>query len=66
MAGDKNLKRAARAIQAECGVKFTTARQWVYENREEVIGMIVVDGRPDWREFNAAAVGLWRKTHPAT
>ena len=54
MAGDKNLKKAARAIQAECGVKFTTARQWIFEK---------MDGRPDWSEFNAAAVGLWRRTH---
>jgi hypothetical protein len=64
MASSSRLKRAARAIQAECGIKFTTARQWVYERQQEIAEMTVVDGRPNWFEFNAAAVGLWRRTHP--
>lgn len=31
----RNTQRAARRLQAECGVKYTTAYQWARENHED-------------------------------
>jgi len=53
----------ARGIQAECGVKYTTAYQFSREHRNEIIEMIMVDGRINWSEIGSAAAGLWRKLH---
>ena len=59
----RNIQRAARHIQAECGASYTTAYQFVQENRETIMKMILIDNKPDWREYNSAAAGLWRKSH---
>jgi hypothetical protein len=57
----KNEKKAARAIQAECGVKYTRAVTFVRENYHRILELIKDEnGNPNWRDWQAAAAGLWR------
>lgn len=58
---NKRHKQAARAIQAECGVRYTTALAFVQKHHDEIVGMVSRDGAPDWREYAEAAAGLWRR-----
>lgn len=60
----RNVQRAARAIQARCGVSYTRAHQWVRENSQRIIDLIRDEDGCDWRQLRDAAAGLWRRDHP--
>lgn len=61
----RNHQRAARRIQSECGEQYTRALDFVKNHHEEIKSMVQDnEGRTDWRRYNEAAAGLWRRLHP--
>lgn len=57
------IKKIARRVQAECGVKYTTALAFVREHHETIFQMTVAadgDGVA-WTEQPGAACSLWRE-----
>ena len=63
MGRHRTAQRAARAVQAECGVRYTTALAWVKENMDAILEMIIEDDEVQWKELKQAACGLWRRNH---
>ena len=64
MTAMRREQRAARRVQSECGVNYTKALGWVRNNSEEIRAMVTdADGKTDWRRYNEAAAGLWRRQH---
>jgi len=59
---NSNHRKAARRIQAECGVGYQQALNWVEDHYEDIFQMILKDNdSPDWRSWKSAATSLWRQ-----
>ena len=58
-----NEKRLARALQAECGIRYTRALAFVRQFREKIFNMTVTDDGVAWKEQPDAACSLWRSLY---
>ncbi len=64
MAKGGSYRKAARTVQAECGVKYQTAQRWVTNNYQRIWALVQeTTGETRHRDFPGAAASLWRREH---